>query len=93
MEANCECVEQLSEVISLLINKIDNLIDCKKQHSINDFDINTFEKASKKLLCSVSTLRKAIDDELLIEDIHYKHNGRKKYMFSSSALLNVKGKL
>ncbi|MEA3497569.1 MAG: hypothetical protein U9R16_00785 [Campylobacterota bacterium] len=25
MEANCECVEQLSEVISLLINKIDNL--------------------------------------------------------------------
>jgi len=59
----------------------------------NDFNIDTFEKASKKLKCSISTLRTAIKNNILIENIHYRYNGKKKYLFSISALENIKGNL
>lgn len=90
MEEKCQCFE----LISKLLKKVEKL-ECRdtSEKITNDFDIDTFAKASKKLLCSVSTLRKAVEDNILKEDVHYRFNGRRKYMFSTSALLTLKGTL
>lgn len=89
MKNNCQC----AELISQLIKRFESFELTHTNKIINDFDIDTFKKASKILLCSVSTLRKGIEDGILIKDVHYRFNGRKKYIFSNSALLNIKGTL
>ncbi|MCK5293335.1 MAG: hypothetical protein KAJ49_01690 [Arcobacteraceae bacterium] len=57
------------------------------------FNIDTQSKASKILNCSIPTLKKAIENNILIENIHYKFNGKSKYFFSSITLEQIKGKI
>jgi len=86
----CQCFK----LINKLLKKVEKLETKEKiKDETNDFEIDTFAKASKKLLCSVSTLRKAVEEDVLKEDIHYRFNGRRKYLFSTSALLKIKGTL
>ena len=60
---------------------------------INDFNISTYKKASKIARCSITILRKAIQNNTLKKDIHYRTNGKRKYLFSNNALENIKGTL
>jgi hypothetical protein len=90
-----ELLLTLIENTKEILNKLDNLdhSSIKKLSTKTDFNITTFKQASKKLNCSISTLRTAIKNNILQQDIHYKYNGRKKYLFSKSALEDIKGNL
>ena len=89
MELLTHIANQTSEILQRL-----KILETKKSTiKLNDFYIDTFSKASKKLKCSISTLRTAIKNNTLKIDIHYRYNGRKKYLFSSSALESIKGTL
>ena len=76
-------VQQQGEILSLL--KI-----IVNQNQKDDFIISTLKKASLVVRCSVPTLRKAIKDETLKNNIDYRYNG-KRYLFSNSSLKRIKG--
>ena len=84
--------EQNKQLILLVSTFMTDYSDKLIQQS-NDFKIPTIEKASVILECSVPTLRNAIADNKLIENIDYKFNGGRKYSFSLSSLDKYKGKL
>jgi hypothetical protein len=88
-----ELLTQIANQTSKILQKLDDMESKKYICKTNDFNIDTFSKASKKLKCSISTLRTAIKNNILKIDIHYKYNGRKKYLFSNSALEDIKGTL
>lgn len=86
-DCECKCIKLINELIKKF-EKINN-----KSYDPVDFDLDTFKKASNVLSCSISTVRNAVDDGILLENIHYRHNGRKKYYFSTTELLKIKGTL
>lgn len=56
----------------------------------DDFTIKHYGEAVKILGCCRQTLKKAIDDDKLIDGKDYRYNG-KRYLFSSSSLHKIKG--
>jgi len=60
---------------------------------LNKFDICHKKNACKYLKCSRHILNKSIDQEVLMKDIHYRHNGRRTWIFSKSMLEPLVGKL
>ena len=82
---------QNQTIVKRLENIEDKIIPTKKV--INDFNITTFKQASKITKCSLSAFRKAVKDGILKNGIHYRTNGKRNYLFSNSALENIKGTL
>ena len=76
--------------IQLTLDKIVETLDTTQVVN-NEFDITTQKEASLILNCSLPTLIKAIKDNTLKQDIHYKYNGKRKYFFCKNALANLKG--
>ena len=66
-------VEQNNEIIER-IEKIEHKLFNIKPKA-NDFEVDTFKKASKIARCSIPTLREAVKKGVLKKDIDYKHNG------------------
>ena len=95
MEQQCNCTV-CRELMETMIKKIEKWEQSKDNNSpkqIKEFDIATFENAAHILCCSINTVRKAINDKKLIKDIHYRHNGRRKYLFCKTELKKIKGTL
>lgn len=90
MKENCQC--RCTELLSKVLRKLELLEPKINYQPVDEFDIETIEKASQKLSCSVSTVKRAISDGRLEIDVHYKYNGRKKYLFSTFQLIQIKGK-
>lgn len=91
-------VEQNEMIISQNENILNRLNSSKEDQSNKDileknFDISTQKKASRILNCSVPTLRQAIKNKVLIEEVHYRYNGTNKYHFCKQELLKIKGTL
>ena len=84
-------LEQNNQILGR-IEKIENKLFNIKPKT-NDFEIDTFKKASKIARCSIPTLRQAVKSGILKKDIDYKHNGNRKYLFSTSSLEKIKGTL
>lgn len=97
MELFITIVEQNKTIVSQnnqILQRLEKLALDKSEPIINKFDIDTQTKACKILNCSIPTLKKAIDNDILIADLHYRHNEDKsKYFFSSTALEQIKGKI
>ena len=75
--------------------KLENIEDKIKPTKIvkDDFNITTFKQASKIVKCSLSVFRDAVKSNTLKQNIHYKTNGKRRYLFSNSALEDIKGTL
>lgn len=59
----------------------------------NDFDVVGLENAAKILHCGIDKLRIAIKNGILMQDIDYRFNGKRTYIFSYSSLQQHKGKI
>jgi hypothetical protein len=79
--------EQMQNDIRVLKEKVKLL---ENTHQKDDFNIKHYTQATKILGCCRQTLKKAIDDEKLIDGKDYRYNG-KKYLFSKSSLHKIKG--
>ncbi len=79
--------EQMQDDIRVLQEKVKLL---ENTHQKDDFTIKHYSQAIKILGCCRQTLKKAIDEEKLINGKDYRYNG-KRYLFSSSSLKNLKG--
>ena len=90
VQTNNTIITQNKE-LNLQNYKIIKHLTYQKTKDTNKFDIATQPKACKILNCSIPTLKKAISNNILIENIHYRYNGYGKYYFSKIALEKIKG--
>ncbi|WP_164703533.1 hypothetical protein [Aliarcobacter cryaerophilus] len=82
---------------NLKISKDNNLLlkslldkDLNKK---NKFDLSTKKAAYKYLNCSKEALNNSINMEVIMQNIHYRHNGKRTWTFSKSMLEPLVGKL
>ncbi len=85
LEENLKVSKENNELLKSLLKK-----DLNKQ---SKFDILTKKAAQKYLNCSKEALDKSIQKEDLMENIHYRFNGKRTWIFSKSALEPLRGKL
>jgi exonuclease VII small subunit len=79
--------EQMQDDIRILQEKVKLL---ENKHQKDDFTVKHYKDAVRIVGCCRQTLKKAIDEEKLINGKDYRYNG-KRYLFSSSSLKNLKG--
>ena len=79
-------IEQNLKAINKKLNLKSNLLE-------NDFDIVSLKKAAKMLRCSIDTLKNAMKNNILKQNIDYRFNGKRTYIFSSSSLQKHKGNI
>jgi len=84
---NLGLLEQMQNDIKKLQCRVDLL---ENTHQKDDFTIKHYKEAVKILGCCRQTLKKAIDDDKLVDGKDYRCNG-KRYIFSSSSLQKIKG--
>ena len=85
LEENLKVSRENNELLKSLLTQ-----DSNKQ---NKFDILTKKAAQKYLNCSKESLDKSIQKEELVENIHYRFNGKRTWLFSKAALEPLRGKL
>lgn len=85
LEENLKVSKENNELLKSLLKK-----DLNKQ---NKFDILTKKAAQKYLNCSKEALNNSINEEVLMQDIHFKFNGKRTWLFSKAALAPLLGKL
>ncbi|PWE20124.1 hypothetical protein [Aliarcobacter skirrowii] len=69
-----------------------SLLD-KDLNKKNKFDLSTKKAACKYLNCSKEALNNSINKGVLMQNVHYRHNGRRTWIFSKSMLEPLVGKL
>jgi len=88
-----ELLTQIANQTSKILQKLDDMESKKYIIVKDDFNITTFKQASKIVRCSLSVFRDAVKSNTLKQNIHYKTNGKRRYLFSNSALEDIKGTL
>lgn len=74
--------------------KISKFVSKKVQIAkLNKFDMCHKKAACKYLKCSRHILNKSIEQEVLMENIHYRFNGRRTWLFCKATLEPYVGKL